>query len=105
MCEVVTAFGLHNFHRLKANQQAEAEMFFTILLQFTKHPSIVMATETMSVWGVAFKEEKDLKPVFINMEFFQKFYPLLLKECSDKMLRELGNPENESMSITFVTNR
>jgi hypothetical protein len=44
LCEVVTGFAQYNFTRLQLNQATEAEMYFTILLQFTKHPSIIMAT-------------------------------------------------------------
>jgi hypothetical protein len=59
----------------------------------------MISQETMGVWGAAFREDKDHQAYFIKMDFFTKFYPQLLKECSDKMLRELGNPENDSNVI------
>lgn len=113
LCDIVTSFGQLNFVRLQPKNAGDAEKYLTLLLEFSRHPSLVMAVgnfskaittllitlDTLTVWNVVFREDKDSKAHFINMEFFDKFYPALLEICSNKMLRELGNPENESNEL------
>ncbi|KAL0477018.1 exportin, partial [Acrasis kona] len=98
LCEVVTNFGMLSFVRLTKNDSEHAEKYLTLLLLFSQHPSLTMAQNTFMAWNVIFRDTKDVKPVFINQDFFEKYYKVLLDVCSNKMIKELGNPENQQMS-------
>jgi exportin-5 len=106
LAKIISGYGTTNLYLLKKTDELVYEKFFDMLIEFSKYPSQVIFLDLCEVWHTAL-EHKTGKKENMNVKFttnpkFEKYYGPLLEACSNKMIREVGNPENESMSSSLM---
>ncbi|KAL9646411.1 hypothetical protein ABK040_006410 [Willaertia magna] len=65
--------------------------FLTIVLEFCKHPSLIIFDDIVNVWNVILGKKSQV----INTPYVQKYYLPLLQLIRVKMNKEIGNPDVE----------
>ena len=64
--------------------------FLTVILEFDKHPSLIIFNDTLTVWNGILGNPK---MAFHNSPFLVKFFEPLLQITRMKITKEIGNPD------------
>lgn len=106
--QIAITFGGTNLHHFTKYDEDNLSRYYDMLITFGKHPSLHMFSMQILEWQKALEDTKnplhqvnDYSQLTFQLKNFRKLCESLLHICSDKMVKELANPENESMNFYF----
>lgn len=92
LCSTLCALGLKNVPLLKKEDEEILTSYYNMILEFGKHPSIRIFDMTLRIWHKVLSESDN---PFLKINSFTKIGTQLFSIISNKMLREISNPDNE----------
>lgn len=92
LCSTLCALGSKNVPILKIDDEEILDSYYNMILEFGKHPSIRIFDNTLRIWHKVLSEPEN--PI-LKIKSFTKIGNNLFGIISNKMLREVSNPENQ----------
>ncbi|EFC50263.1 ran-binding protein 21 [Naegleria gruberi] len=92
LSKLFVAFSQKQLKYLSEKHTEIVDNFLTVVLEFDKHPSLVIFNDTLVIWNGIFSNPK---LPFCNAPFLAKYFEPLLQVTRLKITKEIGNPDVE----------
>eukprot|EP01080_Neovahlkampfia_damariscottae_P002186 gene2186-2050_t len=91
LCKTLVAYGIKMVLHLNSTFEELIKSYCQILLKFGNHPSLEIFNSTIKFWIDALTNKDN---VLFKFKEFNEILTRLTVICYDKMMKEIGNPEN-----------